>query len=67
MKTLNFRILGFILCSSLTVSTYAQNWTLGGNASPPLNGTNNILGTNANFPINIVTNGIQRVKVNGIL
>lgn len=70
MKTL--KLLSIIICSILTTSTFAQNWRLGGNTVFPggginsVNATNNIMGTvaGANFPIRIVTNGIQRATIN---
>ncbi|MCB0408842.1 MAG: tail fiber domain-containing protein [Flavobacteriales bacterium] len=62
------KLTGIIVCSLLTTSTFAQNWRLGGNTVFPfgginsVNATNNSIGTDAaaNFPINFITNGIQR-------
>ncbi len=52
-------LLGAVAFLLLGTTSYAQNWQLGGNASPPLNSTNNTLGTLGNFPINFVTNGVH--------
>lgn len=50
-----------------------SKWRLGGNSLCPggdcLDGTNNSLGTDAtaNLPLNIITNGIQRMAINEVL
>ncbi len=71
MKTL--KLFSIIVCTLITTSTFAQNWRLGGNTVFPFGGINSVNATNnsfgtvagANFPINFITNGIQRMIVNG--
>ena len=72
MKKLNLKIVGVFIFFTLTITSFAQNWRLGGNTVFPggginsVNATNNIMGTvaGANFPINIITNGTVRMVIN---
>lgn len=63
------RILITVILGLSVTTTYSQNfWQKGGNAQfPPFAPSS--LGTNAswNAPLEIMTNGIQRVLINGIL
>jgi hypothetical protein len=61
-------LLGAVAFLLLGTTSYAQNWRTGGNAPCPgpqcVDNTNNILGTMGNVPINIVTNGVNRMHIN---
>ena len=61
------KLLGLVAMATLTTTSFSQNWITGGNAPRPgpqcVDGTNNILGPQANVPIRIQTNGIQRAIV----
>ena len=69
MKNLTLKFTWVFVFSMLSVSTFSQNWRLGGNgAFPPpdaVNATNNIFGTTPNLPIRIITTGTQRMHING--
>jgi len=69
MKHLCFKLMVFIIFVTLAFSGTAQNWRLGGNPGPPLNSSNNILGTNSNLSIRFQTNNTERMRLtaNGLL
>ena len=50
---------------TVTHSLLAQNWQLGGNNNPPMNTTNNFLGSSGtnNIPIKLGTAGINRMII----
>jgi hypothetical protein len=62
MKNLNLKLAGVFAFSLLSISTFAQNWRVGGNTFPQLGGNPPILGTTAgnNNPLLFHTNGIGR-------
>jgi hypothetical protein len=63
MKHFNLKLIGAIVCLSTTISSFSQNnWTINGNGNTT--GATNFLGTTNNEPLNIKTNGIQRLHVN---
>lgn len=69
MKKINLKLVGTVLCSLITLSSFSQFWRQGGNgAFPPgwnvSNPLNQRLGTTTNFPLRVITNGIQRMHIN---
>jgi len=63
MKHFNLKLIGAIVCLFTTISSFSQNnWTINGNGNTT--GATNFLGTTNNEPLNIKTNGIQRIRIN---
>ncbi|MDO9001491.1 MAG: tail fiber domain-containing protein [Bacteroidota bacterium] len=63
MKTPNLKLLGAAVFLSVTISSFSQNnWTINGNGNTT--GATNFLGTTNNEPLNIKTNGTQRMFIN---
>lgn len=65
MKNLNLKLAGVFAFSLLSFSTFAQNWRVGGNTNFQLAGNPPNLGTTQNTPLNFITNGQQRMHING--
>jgi hypothetical protein len=69
MRNLNLKLAGVFAFSLLSISAFSQtNWRKGGNNSLPA-GSQPTIGTDAtwNAPLNFVTNGVQRTRLNGSL
>jgi hypothetical protein len=62
MKNLNLKLAGTLAFSLLTVSTFAQEWRVGGNTNIQLGGVPPILGTIGNNPLRIITSNIERAR-----
>lgn len=54
-----------VLLLLLSLPSYSQNWQLGGNPNPPMNTSNNFLGSDGtnNIPIRLGTFGITRMFI----
>ena len=64
MKKLNLKLAGVFAFSLLSISTFAQDWMVGGNNNGQLGGAlQPRLGTNGNRPLLFETNGIARFKI----
>ena len=63
MKIKIIILASLLICFKIN-SGFSQNWLLGGNGPGGINATNNILGTNNNFPIRFETTDIERMRIN---
>ncbi len=64
MMKLNSKLIGAITLSMLSTAIFAQDWLVGGNTLGQMGGNPPSLGTMAgnNQPLNLHTNGIQRMN-----